>query len=82
MELPSSKLGFQPDKVLIESIVSECWTGIKAMCIESANSVNKVLFIPKQLFPGYVRGDQDVEIKSEMCNLTIVPKFEPNLKTI
>ncbi|CAD7080707.1 unnamed protein product [Hermetia illucens] len=32
MELPSSKFGFRPPNTEIESIVTESWTGIKAMC--------------------------------------------------
>lgn len=79
MELPSSKYGFQPPTECIESLVIESWVGIRAMCIESLSSYRKVLYIPQKLFPKFIEKEnkmENVEIRNNICNLTIVPKFQ------
>lgn len=77
MELPSSKYGFQPPIECIESLVTESWIGIRAMCIESLLSYKKVLYIPQKLYPTSRKNDKvnTIEISNEICNLTILPRF-------
>ncbi|KAL5289995.1 hypothetical protein ACFFRR_009781 [Megaselia abdita] len=61
MELPSSKYGFQPPNELIESIAIESWIGIRAMCMESLSSYNKILYIPQTLIPKFFEKENNDE---------------------